>query len=135
MYDYHMHSKVSFDARDTGLAMALAAKERGLKEICFTDHLDYDPLGNMGKLDFDTAALICAEYDIELEMKLAELLDVEYNLTGTDSGTRHFSPATLKKRNLKLKYAKQPLFWRSFAYFCYRFDYVCKIAINKDSSI
>ena len=51
----------------------------------------------------------------------AELLDVEYNLTGTDSGTRHLSPATLKKRNLKLKYAKQPLFWRSFAYFCYRY--------------
>ena len=27
MYDYHMHSRVSFDARDTGLAMALAAKD------------------------------------------------------------------------------------------------------------
>lgn len=51
----------------------------------------------------------------------AELLDVEYNLTGTDSGARHLSPATQKKRNLKLKYAKQPLFWRSFAYFCYRY--------------
>jgi hypothetical protein len=51
----------------------------------------------------------------------AELLDVEYNLTGMDSGARHLSPATLKKRNLKLKYAKQPLFWRSFAYFCYRY--------------
>ena len=51
----------------------------------------------------------------------AELLDVEYNITGADSGARHLSPATLKKRNLKLKYAKQPLFWRSFAYFCYRY--------------
>ena len=40
MYDYHMHSHVSFDARDTGLAMALAAKERGLKEICFTAHIE-----------------------------------------------------------------------------------------------
>lgn len=51
----------------------------------------------------------------------AELLDVEYDITGADSGTRNLSPATLKKRSLKLKYARQPLFWRSFAYFCYRY--------------
>ena len=51
----------------------------------------------------------------------AELLDVEYDITGSDSGARHLSPATLRKRNLKLKYARQPLFWRSFAYFCYRY--------------
>ena len=59
MYDYHMHSRVSFDARDTGLAMALAAKERGLKEICFTDHIDYTPEMDMV---FDTA-VYNAEYD------------------------------------------------------------------------
>ena len=41
MFDYHMHSRVSFDGHDTGLEMALAAKEKGLKEICFTDHIDY----------------------------------------------------------------------------------------------
>ena len=62
MFDFHMHSRVSFDGHDTGLELALAAKARGLKEICFTDHLDYDPLGKMGKLDFDTAAYN-AEYD------------------------------------------------------------------------
>ena len=56
MFDFHMHSRVSFDGHDTGIDLALAAKERGLKEICFTDHLDYDPLGKMGKMDFDTAA-------------------------------------------------------------------------------
>lgn len=62
MFDYHMHSRVSFDGHDTGEAMAKAALSAGLKEICFTDHLDYDPLGQMGKLDFDTAAYN-AEYD------------------------------------------------------------------------
>ena len=66
MFDYHMHSRVSFDGRDTGLQMAQAAKKAGLKEICFTDHLDYDPLGQMGVLAFDTAAYN-AEYD-ELEL-------------------------------------------------------------------
>lgn len=62
MFDFHMHSRVSFDGHDTGEALARAALERGLKEICFTDHMDYDPLGKMGKLDFDTAAYN-AEYD------------------------------------------------------------------------
>ena len=62
MFDYHMHTIVSFDGHDRGLQMAQAAKAAGLKEICFTDHLDYDPLGKMGILAFDTAAYN-AEYD------------------------------------------------------------------------
>ena len=40
MFDYHMHTRVSFDGHDTGLDMAKAALAAGLKEICFTDHLD-----------------------------------------------------------------------------------------------
>ncbi len=67
MFDYHMHSRVSFDGHDTGPALAQAAKDAGLKEICFTDHLDYDPLGKMGVLAFDTDAYN-AEYDaLEIE--------------------------------------------------------------------
>ena len=62
MFDYHMHSVVSFDGHDRGLQMAQAAKAAGLQEICFTDHLDYDPQGKMGVLAFDTAAYN-AEYD------------------------------------------------------------------------
>ncbi len=54
MYDFHMHSHVSFDGRESGLAMALAAKKAGLKEICFTDHIDYDPLGHMQGIAFAT---------------------------------------------------------------------------------
>ena len=62
MYDYHMHSRVSFDGHDTGEALAKAALAAGLKEICFTDHIDYDPLDQMGNMAFDTAAYN-AEYD------------------------------------------------------------------------
>lgn len=62
MFDFHMHSRVSFDGHDTGLQMALAAKQAGLKEICFTDHLDYDPLEQLGVIAFDTDAYN-AEYD------------------------------------------------------------------------
>ena len=40
MYDYHMHTRVSFDGHDSGLAMALGVE--GLAELaegaeCFTD--------------------------------------------------------------------------------------------------
>ena len=62
MFDFHMHSRVSFDAHETGESMAKAALAAGLKEICFTDHLDYDPLGKMGVLSFDTESYN-AEYD------------------------------------------------------------------------
>ena len=62
MFDFHMHSRVSFDGHDTGEALAQAALAAGLKEICFTDHLDYDPLGTMPDIAFDTAAYN-AEYD------------------------------------------------------------------------
>ena len=62
MFDYHMHSRVSFDGHCTGLEMAQAAVKAGLKEICFTDHLDYDPLEQMGVMAFDTQAYN-EEYD------------------------------------------------------------------------
>lgn len=56
----------------------------------------------------------------------AELLDIEFNITGNDSSERNLNEKTLQKRKLKLKYASKPLFWRSFAYFCYR--YIFKLA-------
>ena len=62
MFDYHMHSRVSFDGHDTGLDLAKAALAAGLKEICFTDHIDYDPMGTMGNMAFDTEQYN-AEYD------------------------------------------------------------------------
>ena len=62
MFDFHMHSRVSFDGRDTGRNMALAARNGGLREICFTDHMDYDPLDAGHKLHFAMDAYN-AEYD------------------------------------------------------------------------
>ena len=93
MYDYHMHSTVSFDAKDTGLAMALAAKERGLKEICFTDHIDYTPEMDMV---FATAVYNAAYDNLEVPGLLIRR-GMEFGLTPdnagqlkTDLGRRHF---------------------------------------------
>ena len=62
MFDFHMHSIVSFDGHDSPEAMLRAAEEQGLKEICFTDHIDY--FANVEKQEwvFDTAVYNAA-YD------------------------------------------------------------------------
>ena len=41
MFDYHMHTTVSYDGHGTPQQMLDAAVAAGLREICFTDHLDY----------------------------------------------------------------------------------------------
>ncbi|MEG2787702.1 MAG: histidinol-phosphatase HisJ family protein [Romboutsia sp.] len=41
-YDYHMHSNFSNDSKVDMEDMIKKSIELGLKEICFTDHVDYD---------------------------------------------------------------------------------------------
>ena len=62
MVDYHMHSRVSFDGHDTGAALVRAAEKAGLKEICFTDHMDYVRGAQTQTMVF-TEAQYAAEYD------------------------------------------------------------------------
>ncbi len=91
MFDYHMHSKVSFDGQCTGLAMAQAAREKGLREICFTDHMDYTPEMEMVFSMEDYAA----EYD-SLEIPGLKIRrGVEYGLTPTNQAQM---AADLQKR-------------------------------------
>lgn len=42
MYDFHMHSHFSEDCSIPMEDMVKGAIEKGLKTICFTDHIDYD---------------------------------------------------------------------------------------------
>lgn len=52
-----------------------------------------------------------------------DLLDIEFNLTGsaaTDEN-KNINEQAQAKRMKKHRYARQPLFWRSFAYFVYRY--------------
>ena len=65
MFDFHMQSTVSYDGHNTGYEMALAAREAGIREICFTDHLDYDPRGLI-KMDFNTADYNAAYDGLEI---------------------------------------------------------------------
>lgn len=53
----------------------------------------------------------------------ADLLDIEYNLYGSGLAdyNKNMNLQAKSKRMKKHKYAKLPLFWRSFAYFIYRY--------------
>ena len=62
MFDFHMHSLVSFDGHDPAPLMVEAAAAAGLKEMCFTDHIDYDPMAQEQTMMFDTAVYNAA-YD------------------------------------------------------------------------
>lgn len=42
MFDYHMHSDFSADCETPMEATIETAIEKGIKEICFTEHIDYD---------------------------------------------------------------------------------------------
>ena len=39
--DYHVHSTCSFDAKNRMAEMARVSKQRGMAEVCFTDHCDF----------------------------------------------------------------------------------------------
>jgi glycosyltransferase involved in cell wall biosynthesis len=58
-----------------------------------------------------------------------ELLDIEIGLLGEQHENGQLSEQAAAKRNKKVKYAKQPLFWRSFAYFIYR--YIFKLGFTE----
>ncbi len=45
MFDYHIHTAFSFDADTPPAGMLDAAERAGLREICFTDHVDMDGSG------------------------------------------------------------------------------------------
>lgn len=42
MFDYHMHSNFSADCKTPMKDTVEAALQKGIKEICFTEHIDYD---------------------------------------------------------------------------------------------
>ena len=52
-----------------------------------------------------------------------DLLDIEYNLTGSAAHTEDskIDKQALSKRKKKQAYAKKPLFWRAFLYFIFRY--------------
>lgn len=53
MFDYHIHTTLSFDAFATPEQVVASAEKMGLREICFTEHRDYLPVDDRGDMLFD----------------------------------------------------------------------------------
>lgn len=85
------------------------------KSICFEhDFCDH----NLNNLSW-----FCHKHVNYAVREAADLIDIEIGLTGaaeSDEG-RHINSQAESKRKKKHSYARKPLFWRSFAYFIYRY--------------
>lgn len=76
--DLHTHSSFSSDSDEPLISMAKAAREKGLKTLCLTEHLDFDYPG--GEFLLDTKS-----YSEELSRVKGELSDIEL-LFGVELG-------------------------------------------------
>lgn len=61
MFDYHIHSKFSYDGAEELRTMVNSAAAKGLQEICFTEHMDI-ALDDMPETPLDMPAYV-AEYE------------------------------------------------------------------------
>ncbi len=80
MYDFHLHSKVSFDSTAEPSAIVKAAEQAGLKEICFTDHYDYNSDPNLHH-DLFTVQQYADAYDGISSESVLIRRGVEFGLT------------------------------------------------------
>lgn len=67
MFDFHMHSSVSYDSQAAAEDMARAALKAGLQEICFTDHCDYVSDKNVKQFLLDMEAYKAAYEPLEMK--------------------------------------------------------------------
>ena len=79
MFDFHMHSNVSFDASGRAEDMVEAAVRIGLKEICFTDHVEYE-VGTAEQIMVFTTERYNAAYDHLISPHLKIRRGMEFGL-------------------------------------------------------
>jgi histidinol-phosphatase (PHP family) len=78
--DYHLHTFFSHDAEMRLDDVCQAAVERGLKEICFTEHLDFDQSDpDYSALDWDAYAATVTAARAEYAGRLTIRIGVEFD--------------------------------------------------------
>ncbi len=83
MVDYHIHSSLSADCKVPMMKMAQAAKEAGLQEICFTEHIDLNLAeGPDFVVDFDAYSAVIQEVraaypELKIRMGIEAGLDTQ----------------------------------------------------------
>jgi histidinol-phosphatase (PHP family) len=83
MFDYHMHTKISFDSVEEPAAMVAAAERIGLREICFTDHYDVNEPNILKSNLFDIEDY-AREYDRLSSERVKIRRGVELGITQTN---------------------------------------------------
>lgn len=79
MIDYHVHSDISADCEVSMADMAMAARRAGVRELCFTEHID---INLPGELDF---SVDFARYRAEFEEVKAQFPDISIRM-GIEAG-------------------------------------------------
>lgn len=86
MFDYHMHSHFSADCSISMEDMVVGAIQKGLTEICFTEHIDYDYPDETIIFDFDlgeyakTLSHLQQKYDGKIILKKGIEIGVQPHL-------------------------------------------------------
>ena len=89
--DYHTHSSVSPDGSVTVSELAGAAIDRGLNEICVTDHVDTVLWGShLPRTSFDWAAV--ARQVAEARQRCGDRLTIRMRRSWTSSSGRYTWP-------------------------------------------
>ena len=90
MLDYHMHCQYSADSPASLRTQLEAAQAAGLKEICFTDHVDFDgsglPPADIAARDRELQALLPDYHRLsQAERERAERLAAEAAARNNDT--------------------------------------------------
>lgn len=82
MFDYHVHSHFSPDASMTLEEAIEAAISKGVTELCFTDHMDYDYDGNHSDilLDYQNYFEALDQFRLKYNDKITLKTGVEFGL-------------------------------------------------------
>lgn len=91
------------------------------EHIVLTDGTSIDFENDFCDHNLNNISWFCKKHVDYAVREAAEMLDLEYNLSESYNLDTGLSPQALTKRKKKHSYAKKPLFWRSAAYFIYRY--------------
>lgn len=78
-YDFHIHTKFSKDGRSTMEEHILSAVKKGFKQICFTEHMDFEQYTKFPKKDYLNMKKYIQEYTI-LKEKYKNQIEIKFGI-------------------------------------------------------